>query len=98
MLPPLYLGIAMYKIIILMVVSNLTGMDAVIVDMKYGKPLHFDTVEECIDHIYYNREALKAYAKTYFNSDTPVKGIDCFVDITNNYDREPQTKKLWFFP
>lgn len=69
-----------YVIVILMFVA--LGMDgpdkdALEISHKDGKPLLFDTFEQCVDHVNENIVELKQHASEQFDG-APVKKIMCF--------------------
>ena len=51
--------------------------DSVEIKWLDGKPLYFETVEACTDHIDENFEALKDYGKSVYPSAHTVKTIYC---------------------
>ncbi len=69
-----------YVIVIMMFVA--LGMDgpdkdALEISHKDGKPLMFDTFEQCADHVKENLDELKQHAMEQFDG-APVKKIMCF--------------------
>ena len=69
-----------YMIVILMFVAlGIDGpdRDALEITHKDGKPLLFDTMEQCVDHVNKNLDELKQHASEQFDG-APVKKIMCF--------------------
>ncbi len=54
-----------------------SGEDAVRVHERWGKPLHFNSLDECGDHVTENLFALREYAKSVYPEAVSVKQIIC---------------------
>jgi len=68
-----------FVILIIMFFGDPTysGEDAVKVLERYGKPLTFNTLEECGKHIEENLEELKMFGKVVYPEAAAVKQILC---------------------
>lgn len=51
--------------------------DSVEIETLHGKPLYFETQQECFDHVDENLEALKGFGRAYFPTSNAVKTIYC---------------------
>ena len=51
--------------------------DSVEIETLHGKPLYFETQQECFDHVDENLEALKAFGRAYYPTSNAVKTIYC---------------------
>tara|TARA_Y100001938_G_C7928278_1_gene348025 strand:- start:8 stop:265 length:258 start_codon:yes stop_codon:yes gene_type:complete len=51
--------------------------DSVEITHLHGKPLYFETIEECGDHIDENLQALKNYGRSVYPTSHAVKTIYC---------------------
>ena len=51
--------------------------DSVEIETLHGKPLYFETQQECFDHVDENLEALNAFGRAYYPTSNAVKTIYC---------------------
>ena len=72
----------MYKIVIIMFLLDPSADNALEINFKNNKLLEFSKIEHCYEHIHNNLEELKAFAYLNFNSDIPIKSINCFKKLT----------------
>ena len=51
--------------------------DSVEIKTLFGKPLYFQTMEACFDHVDENLEALKGFGRAYYPTSNAVARILC---------------------
>ena len=66
----------MWQIIVIMMVALGADTDALEITHNNGKPLQFETQENCYAHVYENLDKLKEFASSQFDG-APVKTIIC---------------------
>ncbi len=68
----------MWEIVIIMFLGlGATEVDAIRVTHNKGVPLHFETREICLEHMWKNIDTLKEFGSASFNG-APVKEIGCW--------------------
>ena len=65
---------------------NHIGQDAVVMLSQFNKPLIFDTVDDCREHVNLNLAALIKYANTLYKGEGVVKQILCIQDTSSGND------------
>ena len=66
----------MYQLVIIMFTALGVTDDAIQVERLNGKPLAFETHDDCIKHLWENLDELKAFGRAQFGG-VPVKSISC---------------------